>query len=254
LGEGTVIRISLAGQVATVHNFGTEQPLYDVPDAGLIQGSDGNFYGTTSGGGTNGAGTVFKITPGGVVTLLHSFNISGDGRVPNAPLMLASDGNFYGTTTAGGTGTPLGVYGTVFKISPSGAFTLLHTFTGTGNDGNQPNYAALIQGADGNLYGTTARGGTSNNGTIFKVTLAGTVSTVYSFSVTDGATPLGGMILGKDGNLYGTTSAGGSGFAGTIFRYSTGGSATQGSGTPQIASVAKGDSLQTQASYQPGRD
>ena len=127
------------------------------PYAGLVQGSDGNFYGTTAGGGTNGdAGTVFKISANGALTTLYSFTGGNDGANPQAGLVQGSDGNFYGTTADGGTN---GGDGTVFKISATGALTTLYSFTG-GKDGADP-YAGLVQGSDGNFYGTTAGGGTN---------------------------------------------------------------------------------------------
>ena len=124
------------------------------PYASLIQGTDGNFYGTTSSGGNFNFGTVFQMTPSGAVTVLHAFTGGTDGGSPYASLIQATDGNFYGTASAGGMGA-----GTVFQITPSGAFTVLHAFTGA--DGAAP-YAALIQGADGNFYGTTANGGVTH--------------------------------------------------------------------------------------------
>jgi uncharacterized repeat protein (TIGR03803 family) len=126
----------------------------------LIQGNDGNFYGTTTAGGANGEGTVFKISSA-VETLLYSFAGGSDGATPFAPLLQGSDGNFYGTTTDGGANGE----GTVFKISSAGVETVLHAFTG-GSDGENP-YAALIQGSDGNFYGTTNGGGTNGAGTLF---------------------------------------------------------------------------------------
>ena len=134
--------------------------------AGLAQGSDGNFYGTTSSGGTNGyAGTVFRISPSGSYTSLYSFVGSPtDGTEPSAGLMQGSDGNFYGTTDFGGAGTNSfsGGYGTVFQISPSGTETTLYSFVGSPTDGSFP-LTGLVQGSDGNFYGTTQQGGTSMN-------------------------------------------------------------------------------------------
>ena len=121
------------------------------PAAALVQGSDGNFYGTTYGGGTNGGyGTVFKISTNGALTTLYSFTGGNDGANPDAGLVQGSDGNFYGTTYGGGTNGA----GTVFKISTNGALTSLYSFTG-GNDGANP-YAGLVQGSDGYFYGTTS--------------------------------------------------------------------------------------------------
>jgi uncharacterized repeat protein (TIGR03803 family) len=139
------------------------------PNAGLIQGSDGNFYGTTphtalnTTGGTNNDGTVFRVTPAGVETVLYSFPGGADGQEPQAALIEGSDGNFYGTTLQGGTHGD----GSVFEVTPAGVGTVLYSFAG-GSDGSEP-YGALIQGTDGNFYGTTYNGGANSDGTIFKI-------------------------------------------------------------------------------------
>ncbi len=140
------------------------------PVAGLTQGSDGNFYGTTYAGGSNGCGTVFRICSDGSYTTLHSFaGPPKDGDEPEAALAQGSDGNFYGTTYAGGRGTGCGLgCGTVFRMSPSGSLTNLHSFANSPDDGGQP-LAALVQGNDGNFYGTATSGGTSNFGTVFRI-------------------------------------------------------------------------------------
>src|SRR5579862_1128032 len=137
------------------------------PETGLIQAKDGNLYGTTSAGGTSGSGTVFKITPKGMLTSLYSFSGGADGAVPYAGLIQAKDGNLYGTTSAGATGGS----GTVFKITPGGMLTTLYRFStidsnSDNRDGANPT-AGLTQAANGNLYGATDQGGTSNSGTIF---------------------------------------------------------------------------------------
>ena len=181
------------------------------PYAGLVQGSDGNFYGTTGGGGTNGAGTVFRITSGGSLTTLYNF-CGGDGANPYAGLVQGSDGDFYGTTLAGGNfyGTTCGYgcslegFGTVFKITSGGRLTTLHSFNGS--DGARP-FAGLVQGG-GHFYGTTFSGGSiaGNAGTVFKITSGGSFTTLYNFSYYDGAFPYAGLVQGSDGNFYGTTS------------------------------------------------
>ena len=127
------------------------------PVAGLVQGTDGNFYGTTLYGGANGDGTVFKITPNGMLTTLHSFGSQvGDGTWPDGGLVQGTDGNFYGTTLIGGSHPD---FGTVFSITPSGTLTILHSFGRQGaGEGLNP-YAGLVQGTDGNFYGTTESGG-----------------------------------------------------------------------------------------------
>ena len=186
------------------------------PFAALVQGSDGNFYGTTEHGGTNYAGTVFKISSNGAFTSLYSFTGTNDGANPQAGLVQGSDGNFYGTTEHGGTNS----VGSVFKISTHGALTSLYSFTG-GNDGAFPN--GLVQGSDGNFYGTTAGGGTNSVGTVFKISTNEVLTSLYSFTGgNDGAFP-NGLVQGSDGNFYGTAAGGGTNSVGTVFKISTNG-------------------------------
>jgi len=199
------------------------------PSGSLIQGFNGNLYGTTGEGGNplcyggDACGTVFEITDGGTLTSLHSFDTT-DGAHPNAPLVQAADGDFYGATSWGGSFcTPSGC-GTVFEITAGGALTSLYSFCSQTSctDGSTP-YSGLVQGKDGNLYGTTSNGGNSqchDCGTVFKITPAGTLTTLYSFcpqtGCTDGATP-NGLVLSTNGNLYGTTYSGGVNHSGTVF-------------------------------------
>jgi uncharacterized repeat protein (TIGR03803 family)/VCBS repeat-containing protein len=187
-----------------------------VPRAGLIQATDGNFYGTTYYGGASGAGTIFKVDAAATVTVLHSFSYS-DGAFPDAALLQAADGTFYGTTSYGGASG----YGTVFKMNAAGTLlTPLHSFSLS--DGAYPQ-ASLIQASDGSFYGTTSSGGTSGQGTIFKIAAAGTLETVYSFSGSDGASPMGALIQASDGSFYGTTSIGGAfEYYGTVFKLHAG--------------------------------
>jgi uncharacterized repeat protein (TIGR03803 family) len=204
----------------------------ELPNAGLVQGSDGSFYGTTVGGGTNNVGTIFRISPGGSYTNLHSFvGPPSDGGFPYAALVQGSDGNFYGTTA--GVGTYGNGTGTVFRISPSGSYTNLYSFPGYPTNGAGL-FAGLMQSSDSNFYGTTEVGGTYNDGTVFRINPSGTYTTLYSFagSPNDGAAPKAGLVQGSDGNFYGTTFGGGPGFycgspgCGTIFRISPSGSYT----------------------------
>ena len=195
----------------------------------LVQGHDGAFYGTTYVGGANDAGTVFKTTRQGTLSTLYSFCIQAncsDGAYPTAGLVLASDGNFYGTTFYGGNGA-----GTIFRITPQGTLTSLYSFCpdyGYCRHGERP-AAGLVQATDGNLYGTTeAGGGISNGGTIFRMTLEGTLTTIYTFCSLDdpycqhGSLPIAGLIQGTDGNLYGTTTSSGHGGYGTVFKLAPG--------------------------------
>jgi uncharacterized repeat protein (TIGR03803 family) len=164
----TVFKITATGSLTTLYRFTQEAGVPANPVASLVQGSDGNFYGTTYNGGTNAAGSVFKINSAGSLTTLYSFTKD----YPFAPLVQGSDGNFYGTTQFGGqTNLNYGSgYGTVFQISPSGIYTNLYSFTGSPADGARPE-AALVQGSDGSFYGTTYYGGTNNIGTMFKLTV-----------------------------------------------------------------------------------
>ena len=204
-GCGTVFKITPGGTLTTLHKFDITDGAR--PGLGLVQGADGDFYGTTSSGGADtsdcsgGCGTVFKITSGGTLTTLHSFN---DSYYPG-PLVQAADGNFYGTTSFGGTHGN----GAVLKITPGGMLTILHNFDFT--DGAEP-YGALVQGTDGNFYGTTSGGGLGGGygyGTVFTITPGGTLTTLHSFDNTDGENPWGGLLQGTDGKFYGTTFGGG---------------------------------------------
>jgi uncharacterized repeat protein (TIGR03803 family) len=211
--SGTVFKIITNGTLASLYLFtGGNDGKW--PLAGLVQGSDGNFYGTTTSGGTSQSGTVFKISPEGSFSSLCSFTGGNDGANPQACLVQGSDGNFYGTTQFGGTNQS----GTVFKISPEGSFTSLYSFTG-GNDGEYP-YGGLVQGRDGNFYGTTLFGGVNGgHGTVFKISANGSFSSLYSFTGgNDGANPQAGLVEGRDSNFYGTTVNGGVGGVGTVFQ------------------------------------
>jgi uncharacterized repeat protein (TIGR03803 family) len=177
----------------------------------LVQGLDGNFYGTTAGGGIDAydEGTVFRVTPEGTLTTLYSFCSEADcntnGYFPFSGLALGKDGNFYGTTRNGGTSglnCPAGDCGTVFRITPEGILSTLYSFTG--NDDGSGSISPLILGRDGNFYGTTPNGGAYGYGTLFKITATGLLTTLYSFSETDGYVTAGALLQGSDGNFYGT--------------------------------------------------
>jgi uncharacterized repeat protein (TIGR03803 family) len=231
-GCGTVYKITPGGALTTLYNFCTQTGCADGKHPqwrGLVQASDGNFYGTTGGGGANSRGTVFKITPSGALTTLWSFCSQPscpDGFGPDSGLVQASDGNFYGTTIYGGAYTYCDGgqgCGTVFKITPSGVLTTIHSFNG--GDGNNLE-AGLVQASDGNFYGTTAESA-SGLGTVYKITSSGELTTLHVFNGTDGAYPAATPIQGSDGNLYGTTYQWGQyQYGGTVFRITPGGTLT----------------------------
>jgi uncharacterized repeat protein (TIGR03803 family) len=246
---GIVFKLTTTSGFTVLYTFCSQQNCADgaAPLGVLAQGTDGNFYGTTSQGGANtscgsggasGCGTVFKITSDGKLTTLYSFcsqTNCTDGSGPEWGLIQAIDGNFYGTTSS-----------TIFKISPAGQLTTLYTFCsqqnctdGVGSGG------ALVQGSDGNFYGTTLEGGNVNCGygglgcgTIFKLTAKGTFTTLHSFDLTDGYIPSTTLVQGTDGDLYGTTWEGGANYnslcktsvenfgCGTLFKITTGGTLT----------------------------
>jgi uncharacterized repeat protein (TIGR03803 family) len=177
----------------------------------VVQHTNGNFYGVAPYGGANDDGTVYQLTPAGVLTTIYNFcSLSGcaDGAIPDGALALGSDGNLYGTTFLGGANND----GSVFKITTSGALTTLYSFCSKAScaDGSNP-FGALIQGSDGNLYGTTYQGGNStNDGTVFKISCGGSLTTIHSFSGSDGANPEGDLVQSPWNNyFYGLTFAGG---------------------------------------------
>jgi len=219
-GKGTVFRIDSAGSITILHGFTGFDGAR--PSAGLVLARDGYLYGLTGAGGTStncprGCGTFFRISPSGEFDSLASFD--NPKHLYYQGLVEGLDHNFYGIDIRGG------VYssGTVFRVSPSGDATVLWSFTG-GKDGANP-IGSLIVGRDGNLYGTTAGGGSnftwcpSGCGTIFRINPAGVVTTLHSFATLDGEEPEGELVEGADGCFYGTTVMGGVGF-GTVFRFS----------------------------------
>src|SRR5579862_9477763 len=231
---GTVFKITSSGTLTTLYSFCSQSGCTDGsgPYAGLIQATDGNLYGTTeSGGSSNGYGTVFKITPGGSLTTLYTFcSQSGctDGAVPFSGLVQATNREFYGTTLEGGANNG----GTVYKITSSGTLTTLYSFCSQSGctDGSGP-YAGLIQATDGNLYGTTNHGGSSNGyGTVFKITPGGSLTTLYTFcsqsGCTDGAVPFSGLVQATNREFYGTTLEGGANNGGTVYKITSSGTLT----------------------------
>jgi uncharacterized protein (TIGR03437 family) len=228
---GVVFRVTPAGALTVLYTFAPPNGAY--PEAPLIQGTDGNLYGTTSAGGPGNAPVAFKITTGGGFTVVADLTF---GYLPQTALLQATDGNFYGVAP----GKNL-----VFKMTPQGKVTTLYTFCSVfvGNlcqDGTNPQ-GALIQGKDGNLYGTTGGGGPyfSNGGTIFQLTLAGKLTTLYSFCpqfpCTDGMNPQGALYQTSTGTLYGTTMSGGTSNQGVVFSLQLPGSGGSGS-APTILS------------------
>jgi uncharacterized repeat protein (TIGR03803 family) len=226
--DGVVFDVTLDGTLSTVYSFCALSGCtdgsysYSIP----LQGSDGNFYGTTYLGGTSNWGTVFKLTPGGTLTTLHSFT-QRDGSEPLAGLVAASDGSFYGTTNLGGSHSA----GVIFKITPNGTYKVLHNFCSlSGCADGENSYAQLIQGTDGNLYGTSFAGGSHKFGTVFKITPAGVLTTLYNFcpqkNCLDGEFPQTGLVQASNGNFYGTTILGGAWNWGTIFQISPAGKLT----------------------------
>ena len=205
---GSVFEVTSAGQLKLLHVFNRNQGGVN-PISGLALGGDGAFYGTTSNGGSFFCGTVFKMSPAGFVTTVHSFNWD-DGCNPLGTLLLANDGNFYGTTYAGGAAD----YGTVFRMTPAGQVTTLHNFAIF--DGASP-YAGLVQATDGRLYGTTDSGSLGNYGLIFSITTDGHFAVIQRFDHIHGAGPEGGLVQHTNGLLYGTTTFGGRTDHGTVY-------------------------------------
>jgi uncharacterized repeat protein (TIGR03803 family) len=217
-GCGTVFQLTPSGTLNVLHSFTGSDG--SQPFAALVADAAGTLYGTTYGGGAtascdppNGCGTVFKLAPSGILTVLYSFTGSSDGAYPFGALVADAAGNLYGTTTLGGATAscnPPSGCGTVFELVASGSLTVLHSFTGFfGSDGSSP-YAGLIADATGNLYGTTFGGGAYGHGTVFELAPSGILTVLYSFTGdSDGAYPYASLIADATGNLYGSTTLGG---------------------------------------------
>lgn len=278
---GSVYKITTSGSYSLLYSFCAEGghclTTGAYPFGGVTLGLDGNLWGTTQGGGKDGAGTVFKMTPAGTLTTLYSFTNGNDdsapiftllqgqdgnmygvseeqyngqygsffkmstkgkvtphpfaytnGASPSLPVQ-GTDGNFYGTTQVGGDKTCR--CGVVYKATAAGKITVLHYFTGyqssTQYDGSRP-IGILVQGSDGNFYGTTYQGGALNVGTVFKVSPSGSYTLLYSFGSVagDGTLPIAGLTAGTDGNFYGVTGNGGTKNTGIIFKITPKGSET----------------------------
>ena len=233
-GFGVIYQVTPAGKLRALYNFcsqlNTQGDCADggVPSAGVLQAANGNLYGTAYNGGVSGNfGTIFELTPAGTLTTLYTFCLQNgclDGQNP-AGLLQAQDGNFYGITTSGGAN---GAYGTVFKRNARGVLTTLHSFCSEKKvvgsetecvDGHQP--GTLVQGANGNLYGTTIYGGNYVScpyigcGTIFEITPTGKFTIIHAFNASDGEVP-NSLLQATDGNFYGTAGLALGG--GTIFK------------------------------------
>jgi uncharacterized repeat protein (TIGR03803 family) len=223
MGAGVVFKVDASGAETVLHAFtGGEDGVY--PKAPLVRDSEGNLYGNTNGGGSAGAGVVFKLDMNGAEAVLYTFAGGADGESPAAGLVRDSAGNLYGTTYSGGLVADDGGYGVVFKLNTAGVETVLHTFTGKANphaptDGAHPE-AGLVLDSAGNLYGTTISGGRGcetcgNLGrqgfrVVFKVDTAGTETVLRVFTAKAGGwRPLAGLILDSEGDLYGSTLNGG---------------------------------------------
>jgi uncharacterized repeat protein (TIGR03803 family) len=235
---GTIFRVKPGVGLQRLYSFCAQNNCADgsYPNAGLVLGTDGNFYGTTYQGGTANSGVVFKFSPAGKYTVLYSFCNEAncpDGAYPEAKLVEGIDGNFYGTTFWAGANANESLYddggGTVFKITPDGKLTTLYSFCAQPDctDGDSST-GGLVQATDGNFYGTTTAGGASGActggcGAIFRITPSGTLTTLYSFcsqtDCIDGSYPFSGVIEANDGNFYGTTVNGGQYIFGSAFQF-----------------------------------
>lgn len=214
-GNGTVFKVSKTGKETVLHSFAGGPKDGATPVfTGLIMDAKGNLYGITELGGAFGNGTVYRLSPSGKVTLLHSFaGGTKDGCDPYGTPAMDKLGNLYGTAVACGTSN----VGIVWRVSPTGKETVLHNFSGGPSDGALPQ-AGVIMDANGNLYGDTTGGGSSGDGTVFKVSRTGKETVLHSFSGPDGKSPQADLIRDAKGTLYGTTYQGGSVGYGTVWQ------------------------------------
>jgi len=218
-GAGVVFKVDTTGAETVLYSF-TGGADGANPRGGVIRDSAGNLYGTTYGGGTSGAGVVFKLDTSGHQTVLYTFTGGTDGGYPVAGVIRDSAGNLYGTATGGGTAGA----GAVYKLNTTGQETVLYSFPG-GAGGAGPQ-AGLTRDSAGNLYGTTAHGGTAGAGVVYELNAAGQASVLYSFTGgADGNRPLGAVTRDSAGNLYATTNKGGTGL-GVVFELNASGQET----------------------------
>ena len=213
----TVLPITAPGVILGIlHSFNADGSSYN-PYAGVVQATDGNFYGTSLNGGAQQYGAIFKLTPAGALSVLHSFTNGADGATPIAGLIQATDGNLYGASFQGVSS----FYGTIFRLKTSGAFSPLYSFGGVPDGSNAT--GSLIQGSDGKLYGSASTGGSNGFGVVFSLTINGVLAPLWSFDSSGGSYPAGPLLQASDGKLYGTTALGGSNNLGTVFVVSTNG-------------------------------
>jgi uncharacterized repeat protein (TIGR03803 family) len=215
---GTIFKLTSNGTFNTLFSLDLVNGIW--PSAGIVQTKSGNFFGITTYGGVNGRGTAFPMTSNGVVTAWYSFP-GGGGANPSGDLFQTPDGSFYGTASSGGANN----CGGIFRLNTNGLIAALCSFA-PGNGGANPS-SGLVQGIDGNFYGTATSGGTDGLGTVFKMGTNGALTTLFSFNGPNGASPQASLLQGIDGNFYGTTKNGGanSNF-GTAFRVTPGGKLT----------------------------
>jgi uncharacterized repeat protein (TIGR03803 family) len=218
-----------AQTLTTLHNFSGAYG--GGPYAGLVQASNGNFYGTTIYGEEWGGRAAFEITPAGDFTALYAFCqdcTPNAGTVPYAGLVQSASGSSYGAAGGGG----FYGHGAVFAVTTSGAVSAVYGFCAQAGcpDGNDP-HGTLVSGSDGNLYGTTTEGGAAENGTVFQLTPASALKTLYSFcsqpGCADGSSPFAGLVQASDGNFYGSTQKGGAHGEGTVYRITPAGTLTR---------------------------
>jgi uncharacterized repeat protein (TIGR03803 family) len=227
---GTIYRLSPSGEETVLHRFTGDDGAS--PDGTLVWGPNGNLYGTTYQGGNNanactfGCGTIYSVTPDGILTTLYKFRGKADGSGPAASLYVDALGNLFGTAT--NNGNPHCSCGTLFKLAPDGTFSVLHAFKGGDVEGTYPQ-GTLVADADGDLFGTTYSGGggpcfSFGCGTVFELTTDGVLHTLHAFNGTDGQGPAGTIVRDAAGNIYGVAQGDGPSGKGLAFMLAPDGS------------------------------